>query len=131
MYMYMYICIYIYPPNWYPIKFHLMLTIYKVRLIALGEQYASVKPCVDEDVLFYSRKSLSKTNVFWTINKGLKACFFNEVFFFQWNRMQEGAHRNDAAPMNLERSLHYWREGKVDQVRGWRRRCLWTRVWKV
>ena len=26
--------------------------------------------------------------------------------------MQEGAHQNDAAPMNLEISLHYWREGK-------------------
>ena len=28
--------------------------------------------------------------------------------------MQEG---NDAAPVYLERSLHYRREGKVDQVR--------------
>ena len=34
--------------------------------------------------------------------------------------MQEGAHQNDAAPMYLERSLQYQREGKVDQVRGWR-----------
>ena len=42
--------------------------------------------------------------------------------------MQEGAHQSDAAPMNLERFLHYWREGEVDKVRGWRRRCLWTRV---
>ena len=33
--------------------------------------------------------------------------------------MQEGAHQNDAAPMYLERSLHYQREGKVNQVRGW------------
>ena len=33
--------------------------------------------------------------------------------------MQEGALQNDAAPMYLERSLHYRREGKVDQVRGW------------
>ena len=35
--------------------------------------------------------------------------------------MQEGAHQSDAAPMNLESFLHYWREGEVDQVRGWRR----------
>ena len=31
--------------------------------------------------------------------------------------MQEGAHQNDAATINLERSLHYRRERKVDQVR--------------
>ena len=30
--------------------------------------------------------------------------------------MQEGAHQNDAAPMYLERSLHYRKEEKVDQV---------------
>ena len=36
--------------------------------------------------------------------------------------MQEGVHQNDAAPTHLERSLHYRRERKVDQVRGWRRR---------
>ena len=53
--------------------------------------------------------------------------FFFFFFFFFWNRM----HQNYAAPMNLERSLHYWREGGVDQVRGWRRRCLKTRVLKV
>ena len=34
--------------------------------------------------------------------------------------MQEGEHQNDAAPMYLERFLYYRREGKVDQVRGWR-----------
>ena len=28
--------------------------------------------------------------------------------------MQEGARQNDAAPMYLERSLHYRREGKID-----------------
>ena len=33
--------------------------------------------------------------------------------------------------MYLERSLHYRREGKVGQWRGWRRRCLWTRVLRV
>ena len=33
--------------------------------------------------------------------------------------MQEGVHRYDAAPINLERPLHYRREGNVDQVRGW------------
>ena len=38
--------------------------------------------------------------------------------------MQEGAHQNDEAPMYLERSLHYRREGKVDQVRGWRRQVF-------
>ena len=36
--------------------------------------------------------------------------------------MQELAHQNEAAPMYLERFLHYRREGKDDQVRGWRRR---------
>ena len=36
--------------------------------------------------------------------------------------MQEGAQQNEAAPMYLERFLHYRREGKVSQVRGWRRR---------
>ena len=29
------------------------------------------------------------------------------------------------------RFLHFRREGKVDQVRGWRRRCLCTRILKV
>ena len=43
--------------------------------------------------------------------------------------MQEGAHQN--APMYLVRSLHYRKEGKVDQVRGWRRRFLCTRVLKI
>ena len=38
--------------------------------------------------------------------------------------MQEGAYQYDAAPMDLERPLHYRREGKVDQVRGWKLRCL-------
>ena len=32
--------------------------------------------------------------------------------------MQEVAHQNDAAPMYLERSLHYRREGKLDQEGG-------------
>ena len=32
--------------------------------------------------------------------------------------MQEGPHQIGAAPMYLQRSLHYRREGKDDQVRG-------------
>ena len=32
--------------------------------------------------------------------------------------MQEGAHQNDAAPLYLERSLHYQKEGKFDQWEG-------------
>ena len=35
--------------------------------------------------------------------------------------MQEGAHQNDTASMCLERPLHYRREGKVDQVLGWKK----------
>ena len=33
--------------------------------------------------------------------------------------------------MDLERPLHYRREGNVDQERGWRRSCLCTRILKV
>ena len=44
--------------------------------------------------------------------------------------MQEGAHQQETAPMDLERPLHYRREGKVDQVRGWRRMCLCTRIFE-
>ena len=32
--------------------------------------------------------------------------------------MQGGVYREDAAPMDLEGPLHYQREGKVDQVKG-------------
>ena len=45
--------------------------------------------------------------------------------------MQEGAHQEDTAPMNLERSLHYRREGGIDQKKGGGRKCLCTRVLKV
>ena len=34
--------------------------------------------------------------------------------------MEEGTHYEDAAPMNLQRSLHYRREGGIDQEKGWR-----------
>ena len=33
--------------------------------------------------------------------------------------MQEEAHE-DAAPMNLEKSLHSRREGRIDEEKGWR-----------
>ena len=32
--------------------------------------------------------------------------------------MQEVEHKEDAAPMDLERSLHYRRQGKTDQKKG-------------
>ena len=38
--------------------------------------------------------------------------------------MQEGAHQEDAAHVDLERPLHYPREGKIDQSKGWRRRSF-------
>ena len=40
--------------------------------------------------------------------------------------MQEGAHQEDAALMDLERPLHYRREEEIDQSKGWRRWCLCT-----
>ena len=43
-----------------------------------------------------------------------------DFFFFLCYGMQEEAHE-DATPMNLERSLHYRREGGIiDQEKGWR-----------
>ena len=38
--------------------------------------------------------------------------------------MQEGAHQDDAAPMDLERPLHCRREEEIDQLKGLRRGCL-------
>ena len=32
--------------------------------------------------------------------------------------MQEGVQQEDAAPMHLERPLHYRREGEIDQEKG-------------
>ena len=33
-------------------------------------------------------------------------------------------HKEDAAHMSLERAVHYQKEGKIDQVKGWRRSCF-------
>ena len=45
--------------------------------------------------------------------------------------MQEGVQQEDAAPMHLERPLHYRREGEIDQAKVWGRMRLCIRVLKV
>ena len=39
--------------------------------------------------------------------------------FFFFNTIECKAHHEDANPMNLERSLHYRREGELDSEKGW------------
>ena len=57
--------------------------------------------------------------------------FFFFVLFFNEIEFKKRPHQEDAAPMDLERPLHYRREEEIDQSKRWRRRCLCTRVLKV